>query len=294
MTITIIAPLDAASAVQPNNKLSVSRIDPDIKLLAGTYCSAGEAWIEEQLEDGLQLVLVQSGQLRCRVSGQPEHLIRGPMLCMIANEGDYTSAQLFAADQPLRYTIIRLSAEALEGFGGLPDQLRLRSSGDPRIMSCAAPRAMQALASQIATCPMAGPIRDFYLGGKALELAAVGAQFLAGEAPLGQIQRITHSEVERIHAARDMLVSTLNDLPTLDQLALQVGMNRRKLTEGFRKVFGTTVFDYLQEYRLREAHRMLCDEEANVSTVAYRVGYSSAHFSIAFRKRYGISPSEVR
>ncbi|WP_164170722.1 helix-turn-helix domain-containing protein, partial [Stenotrophomonas maltophilia] len=53
-------------------------------------------------------------------------------------------------------------------------------------------------------------------------------------------------------------------------------------------------FGYLQEYRLREAHRMLCDEEANVSTVAYRVGYSPAHFSIAFRKRYGISPSEIR
>ena len=68
-------------------------------------------------------------------------------------------------------------------------------------------------------------------------------------------------------------------------------MNPRKLTAGFRKVFGASVFGYLQEYRLREAHRMLCDEEANVSTVAYRVGYSPAHFSIAFRKRYGISPA---
>ena len=67
-------------------------------------------------------------------------------------------------------------------------------------------------------------------------------------------------------------------------------MNPRKLTAGFRKVFGASVFGYLQEYRLREAHRMLCDEEANVSTVAYRVG-CPAHFSIAFRKRYGISPA---
>ncbi|MBP0645475.1 helix-turn-helix domain-containing protein, partial [Mycobacterium tuberculosis] len=48
------------------------------------------------------------------------------------------------------------------------------------------------------------------------------------------------------------------------------------------------------EYRLRTAHAMLCAEDANVSTVAYRVGYSPAHFSIAFRKRYGISPSDIR
>ncbi len=103
--------------------------------------------------------------------------------------------------------------------------------------------------------------------------------------------RITCSEVERIHAARDLLVGALQEPPSLDTLASRVGMNPRKLTAGFRKVFGASVFGYLQEYRLREAHRMLCDEEANVSTVAYRVGYSPAHFSIAFRKRYGISPA---
>ena len=83
----------------------------------------------------------------------------------------------------------------------------------------------------------------------------------------------------------------MQEPPSLDTLASRVGMNPRKLTAGFRKVFGASVFGYLQEYRLREAHRMLCDEEANVSTVAYRVGYSPAHFSIAFRKRYGISPA---
>jgi len=46
----------------------------------------------------------------------------------------------------------------------------------------------------------------------------------------------------------------------------------------------------IKEARLNEAHRMLSDEESNVSTVAYGVGFSPAHFSIAFRKRYGVSP----
>ncbi|MDU2612530.1 MAG: pyochelin biosynthesis transcriptional regulator PchR, partial [Pseudomonas aeruginosa] len=174
------------------------------------------------------------------------------------------------------------------------EQLIRRPGGDPRIMSCPAPRAMQALASQIATCQMLGPTRDLYLGGKALELAALSAQFLSGEGRPVEEPRITCSEVERIHAARDLLVGALQEPPSLDTLASRVGMNPRKLTAGFRKVFGASVFGYLQEYRLREAHRMLCDEEANVSTVAYRVGYSPAHFSIAFRKRYGISPSEIR
>ena len=281
MTITIIAPPQAdAAAPAPGNRPGVAHIDPNMKLVTGTFCSASEDWFEEPLERGLRLILVQSGQLRCRIPGQPEHLIEGPSLCTIANDGDFTSAQIYGTDKPLRYTIVQLGVEALDSrLGWLPEQLIRRPGGDPRIMSCPAPRAMQALASQIATCQMLGPTRDLYLGGKALELAALSAQFLSGEGRPVEEPRITCSEVERIHAARDLLVGALQEPPSLDTLASRVGMNPRKLTAGFRKVFGASVFGYLQEYRLREAHRMLCDEEANVSTVAYRVGYSPAQLA---------------
>lgn len=259
MTITIIAPPQAdAAAPAPGNRPGVAHIDPNMKLVTGTFCSASEDWFEEPLERGLRLILVQSGQLRCRIPGQPEHLIEGPSLCTIANDGDFTSAQIYGTDKPLRYTIVQLGVEALDSrLGWLPEQLIRRPGGDPRIMSCPAPRAMQALASQIATCQMLGPTRDLYLGGKALELAALSAQFLSGEGRPVEEPRITCSEVERIHAARDLLVGALQEPPSLDTLASRVGMNPRKLTAGFRKVFGASVFGYLQEYRLREAHRTL-------------------------------------
>ncbi|MBF3306713.1 AraC family transcriptional regulator, partial [Pseudomonas aeruginosa] len=181
MTITIIAPPQAdAAAPAPGNRPGVAHIDPNMKLVTGTFCSASEDWFEEPLERGLRLILVQSGQLRCRIPGQPEHLIEGPSLCTIANDGDFTSAQIYGTDKPLRYTIVQLGVEALDSrLGWLPEQLIRRPGGDPRIMSCPAPRAMQALASQIATCQMLGPTRDLYLGGKALELAALSAQFLS-------------------------------------------------------------------------------------------------------------------
>ena len=238
MTITIIAPPQAdAAAPAPGNRPGIAHIDPNMKLVTGTFCSASEDWFEEPLERGLRLILVQSGQLRCRIPGQPEHLIEGPSLCTIANDGDFTSAQIYGTDKPLRYTIVQLGVEALDSrLGWLPEQLIRRPGGDPRIMSCPAPRAMQALASQIATCQMLGPTRDLYLGGKALELAALSAQFLSGEGRPVEEPRITCSEVERIHAARDLLVGALQEPPSLDTLASRVGMNPRKLTAGFRKV----------------------------------------------------------
>ncbi|MFU7526880.1 AraC family transcriptional regulator, partial [Pseudomonas paraeruginosa] len=42
--------------------------------------------------------------------------------------------------------------------------------------------------------------------------------------------------------ARDLLVGELQEPPSLDALASRGGMNPRKLTAGFRKVFGASVF----------------------------------------------------
>ncbi|STQ45969.1 Bacillibactin transport regulator [Ewingella americana] len=82
--------------------------------------------------------------------------------------------------------------------------------------------------------------------------------------------------------------------PTLAELALSVGMNTRKLTVGFRRLFGESVFEYLQSLRLETAWQMLTAGDVSVSTAAYQVGYSPAHFSVAFRKKFGVSPKSLR
>lgn len=68
---------------------------------------------------------------------------------------------------------------------------------------------VQVLVLQIATCQVLGPTRDLYLDGKALELAAFSAQLLSGKRCPVEEPRITRSEVERIHIARDLLVGAL-------------------------------------------------------------------------------------
>ena len=58
--------------------------------------------------------------------------------------------------------------------------------------------------------------------------------------------------------------------------------------------FGASVFEYLQEQRLQRAYAMIASGEASVAVAAFQVGYSPAHFSGLFRKRFGIAPSSLR
>ncbi|GAB3002616.1 hypothetical protein GCM10010960_05160 [Arenimonas maotaiensis] len=105
-----------------------------------------------------------------------------------------------------------------------------------------------------------------------------------------------HSADARLfRAARQLMLQDLAKTTELEALARAVGSNKRRLGEAFRTQTGTTVFDYLRELRLREAHRQLAETTLDIQTIAQDVGYSSgANFSTAFRERFGLSPRQFR
>lgn len=268
---------------------------PHIMLHSGTWLEQQSQWEEDPLIDGIKLALVHSGQMQCRVAGQAMRHIAEPSLCAFGNLGDNGVIHRFQRDIPLRYTILQLESDGQDQHAEMfPAALKYRAGQPPKMLIGPAPKRLLALSAQIATCPLHGATRDLYLAGKAMELIAMSLHHLS-DAPVQDTTelRLSHADIERLHAARDLLIADLPNPPGLDSLAAQAGINTRKLTQGFRQVFGASVYAWLQEYRLQQAHRMLSAEEANVSTIAYRVGYSPAHFSIAFRRRFGVSPSTL-
>jgi AraC family transcriptional regulator, transcriptional activator of the genes for pyochelin and ferripyochelin receptors len=57
-------------------------------------------------------------------------------------------------------------------------------------------------------------------------------------------------------------------------------VNERKLKQGFRQIFGTTVFGYLHDHRMEQAKQMLAEQKLSVAEVAHAVGYSHlSHFA---------------
>ncbi|BCS87623.1 helix-turn-helix transcriptional regulator [Pseudodesulfovibrio sediminis] len=169
------------------------------------------------------------------------------------------------------------------------------SSKNPLTWFGACTPVKHSLLAQIINCPYTGGIRRLFLEGRALELLALQLhdymEFDTRKNP--RLPVLSPADVERIHCARDILVSDLENPPSIQALAVQVGINEKKLKTGFRQVYNTSVFGYFREHRMQKAHELLRQGNLNVTEAAFSVGYQSlSHFSQAFKERFGILPKE--
>ena len=81
---------------------------------------------------------------------------------------------------------------------------------------------------------------------------------------------------------------------TLAEVAAEVGVSAVYLTQSFRQVEGVPLYHYQLPLRLARALDLLRDYE-DLSALGVDLGFSShSHFSAAFQKMYGRTPSEFR
>jgi AraC-like DNA-binding protein len=91
----------------------------------------------------------------------------------------------------------------------------------------------------------------------------------------------------------DLMHSHYADPLTLDDLATAAMMSRYHFVRVFKHQIGQTPFDYLRGVRLERARDLLRESSLAVSTIAHSTGFATAaHFSAAFRARFGYPPSE--
>jgi AraC family transcriptional regulator, transcriptional activator of the genes for pyochelin and ferripyochelin receptors len=148
---------------------------------------------------------------------------------------------------------------------------------------------------QILHCPYAGFLKRIYFQGKAWELLALTFEQFLSQAPASSSTLIKPSEVEKIHQAKEILVSNLDKPPSLSSLARQVNLNEFSLKQGFKQVFGTTVFRYLLEHRLEMARQLLVSSDLNIQIIAQQVGFANrSYFAQVFRQKFGLNPKEYR
>ncbi len=159
--------------------------------------------------------------------------------------------------------------------------------------------AMQQALQQIISCPYQGIARQIYLESKALELISLQliqlTQSQSGIISSSSSGCLQPDDIERIHQAKSVLEANLENPPSLIELARKVQLNDYKLKRGFKEVFGTTTFGYLQKIRMERGKNLLAERMLTVAGVAQTVGYKSpSRFCDAFKKHFGITPRNYR
>ncbi|MEH2070181.1 MAG: AraC family transcriptional regulator [Nostoc sp.] len=207
----------------------------------------------------------------------------------------------FSECQPFLEVVVWMRADVLRSFvgdadGQLPVALQhLIRPVEQELYSRVgtATPAMQTAARQILHCPRQGIAKRIYLEGKALELFGLMAEAEIALHDSKPPHALKSDTVDRIHYARDILLQRLEYPPTLAELAKLAGLNEYSLKQGFRQVFGKTVFGYLHDYSMEQAWQLLEAGVWKVEEVACMVGYRNlCAFSRAFRKQFGIRPKD--
>lgn len=97
---------------------------------------------------------------------------------------------------------------------------------------------------------------------------------------------------EKLHALRLYVEQHFLDDLSLNGLSRISTLNEFKLKKGFKALFNTSVFEYIKQLRMEHASRLIRDDRKTIEEVAAILGYEYAnHFSAAFKKHYGSSPS---
>jgi AraC-like DNA-binding protein len=146
----------------------------------------------------------------------------------------------------------------------------------------------------IRECPYSGHMKMVYYESKLMELFLMQAE---------QAERLTGADVaalhpsdrERLYAARDFLKEHMFEPITLLQVARACGLNDFKLKKGFKALFGTTVFGYLNELKMNYGRQMMLESACTVAEAGYVLGYiDSYNFSKAFKKYFGYPPGKLK
>lgn len=155
----------------------------------------------------------------------------------------------------------------------------------------------QLLLHEILNCNLTGIFRNMFLESKALALLLCFSKcYAALDTSCHACKFLSRPiEKEKLFKARSIILENLNNPPTIPELSLQTGINQCYLKKGFKELFGTTVYDFVQEQRMQKAKLLLITTGHSVAQVAHDVGFSSSgNFSQAFKRITGVFPSELQ
>jgi AraC-like DNA-binding protein len=104
---------------------------------------------------------------------------------------------------------------------------------------------------------------------------------------------LNNSDIQTIFKVKEQMLKNLEKPPVINELAVCANMSPSKLKRLFKQIFGNSIFSYYQEFRMKEAARLLREENLSVSEAGYSMGFTNlSHFTKIFEEHIGMKPKK--
>ncbi|PCI32412.1 MAG: AraC family transcriptional regulator [Flavobacteriaceae bacterium] len=165
--------------------------------------------------------------------------------------------------------------------------------GKPIIEQKETSAGIKVVLNQLFAKKLPDSLKPIYIKGKVFELLSL---YFSSSSDLesDDCPYIANEEtINKLKQVKDIIIQHMASPPSLEQLSKTVGLNIKKLKEGFKEFYGAPVFTFLFNYRMEVAKKLLIENEMNVNEIGAQVGYTtSSHFIAAFKKKHGITPKQ--
>ncbi len=118
-----------------------------------------------------------------------------------------------------------------------------------------------------------------------------GADVTNGDGP----PRALRHQRKAVESVKSLLADRFIDRLTLTDVAGATFYSKYHLARIFRREVGLSIHRYLSRLRLKAALERIMERDIDLSKLALELGFSShSHFSQAFRREFGVTPSKAR
>lgn len=112
--------------------------------------------------------------------------------------------------------------------------------------------------------------------------------------PCQQAFRLNRHDSLRLRRAQELIASDPGRDLSVDLIAREAGISSSGLQRLFRRAENCSVFDYVRDIRLKQAKSLLNEGHSSIQEVSSLTGFKSpANFATAFKRRFGITPSQA-
>jgi AraC-like DNA-binding protein len=155
-----------------------------------------------------------------------------------------------------------------------------------------APREVKRITEEILGFPYSGKPREYMFDKKVKEslcmlLIKQDIGLKRGTAPGAE-------EAEKLNSIASMLIDDIDRHYPVAELARRSLMNENRLQSLFRQIYGSTVYRFQRNAKLKHAHKLIAEEQRSVKYASLAAGYKSiSSFDSEFKAYFGYTPGSL-